>query len=326
MKVVFHDNSLCLRGTTVALFDYAYYCRKNFGIEPVIMYNVNHPLNDQIVIEKFKKEFGTVISYGQGTPWSWPAFPSTLEQLYNHLEEIKPDVFFMEKGGPWDGVISKNCRNWIHAIAVTNKSQVYGDKFFVGSKWLSSVSGGIDYVPYMVNLPETNENMRETLNIPKDAVVYGRNGGWDTFDLNFAKQAVIDSLKVRNDIWFVFQHTEKFVEHERVIWLDSTTDLFEKVKFINTCDALLHAREIGESFGLTCAEFSIKNKPVITWFLSKERNHIDTLGSVGIYYNNYDDLISILTTFEPNPQNNYNCYEEYLPEVVMDRFKTCYLD
>ena len=64
-----------------------------------------------------------------------------------------------------------------------------------------------------------------------------------------------------------------------------------KVEFINTCDAMLHARYIGESFGLSCAEFSVRNKPIITYEKSPERNHIDTLGEKGIYYENYSEIL-----------------------------------
>ena len=32
--------------------------------------------------------------------------------------------------------------------------------------------------------------MREELSIPKDALVFGRNGGWETFDLPFVKKAI----------------------------------------------------------------------------------------------------------------------------------------
>lgn len=32
-----------------------------------------------------------------------------------------------------------------------------------------------------------------------------------------------------------------------------------------------------ESFGMAVGEFSIKNKPIITWALSNEKSHIDFL-------------------------------------------------
>ena len=41
-------------------------------------------------------------------------------------------------------------------------------------------------------------------------------------------------------------------------------DLNKKVEFISSCDAMIHARQMGETFGAAVSEFSIKNKPVIT--------------------------------------------------------------
>lgn len=326
MKIIFHENSLCIAGTTVALFDYAYYCKHLYGFEVSIMYNYNHFANDESVINRFKKEFDNVISYGNGLGWSWPPNGETIKDLQDKIDEISPDVFFMEKGGPWDNVISKSCKNWIHAIAKTNRDEMYGDKFFVGSKWLTDVSDGIDYVPYMVNLPEVTGDLREELNIPKNAIVFGRNGGAESFDLYFVKQVVVDILSKREDIYFLFQGTNKFIDHPRVIHLPASPDLVQKVKFINTTNALLHARQLGESFGQTCAEFSTKNKPVITWSLSPERNHILVLGDKGIYYDNYDKLLNILLNFEPNDSKDWNCYKDYTPEKVMDKFKKCYID
>ena len=43
----------------------------------------------------------------------------------------------------------------------------------------------------------------------------------------------------------------------------------EKEAFYRTCDAMLHARRDGETFGLAVAEFSVRNKPVITKGASK---------------------------------------------------------
>jgi len=301
-------------GTTVALYDFAFFCKKMLGFECSILYNQNHSANNENAINKFKKEFGDVKSY------------NNFDEMQNIISEQKPDAFFMIKSGPFDNVISNSCKNWIFAVAPCNKNIIYGDKFFMGSKWLSKVSDNIDYIPHMVNLPDHNENMRTELGIPKDAIVFGRNGGYDCFDLDFAKKSVIDSLKERKNIYFLFQSTDKFIEHERVIHIEANSDLFNKVKFINTCDALIHARFLGESFGLTCAEFSFKNKPVITWLGSPGRNHIETLGDKGFFYNDYNDLIKILLSFEPDETKDWNCYKDSSPESVMNKFKKLYLN
>lgn len=314
MKVCFHDNGLSVRGTTNALWDYAEKCQEMLNIEPIILYNENSIHNQQIAIERFKSKFRTY-SY------------DNLGKIDDILSFEKCDAFFMIKGGKPDGVISKYCENWINAISVCNTFDKHGEKYAMGSKWLSKVTNyQIDYVSYMINLPEHNINFRKDLRIPENAIVFGRNGGHDTFDLPFAKQAVVDILKQRKDVYFLFQGTDKFFEHERIIHLPASPDLDTKVKFINTCDALIHARHIGESFGLTCAEFSMRNKPVITWFGSRERNHIDYLGEKGLYYNDYNELLRLLNNFEPNDSVDWKCYNDCLPENVMEKFKNFYLE
>lgn len=314
MRITLHDNSMSVRGTTVALYDYAYFLKKIYNIECSILFDCNHPANNLKVVEKFAKEF-SISCY------------TDRSQIDFYLQKNKADAFFMIKCGKPDGIISTTCSNWINAIGICSITDVHGDKFAMGSKWLSDITDRqIDYVPYMVNLPEVAEDMREEIGIPRDAIVFGRNGGHDTFDIGFVKKAITEIVEEKKDIYFIFQGTEQFAQHERIIFLPSSPDLNTKVKFINTADACLHAREIGESFGLTCAEFSSKNKPVITWSESRERNHIDILGAKGIYYRNYDDIKNILLNFKPSHDIDWNCYREYYPEPVMAKFKSFYMD
>jgi hypothetical protein len=315
MKIAFHDNSLSLRGTTVAIYNWALYTQQYLDIDPIILYNKKHPANNQFVQKRFAQKF-EVFNY------------SNKKHIDKILQKQQVDVFFMEKGGKPDGVISTTCKNWVNAIAVCTTSDIHGDKFAMGSKWLSKITDyKIPYVPYIVDLPNINGTLREEFAIPKDALVIGRNGGWDTFDLDFAQQAVIDSLSKRPNLWYLFQFTKPFVTHERVIWLPGSPNVQYKVKFIQTCDAMLHARYIGESFGLSCAEFSIKNKPIITWNGSPERNHIETLGEKGLYYSDYNSLLEILLNFDKQDFNNsdWNCYQEYGPQEGCEKFRKVYM-
>lgn len=312
MKIALHDNSLSIRGTTVALYDYAEYLTNKFSYECIIMYNTKSNSNDFNVINNKFSKF-KVIGY------------DSIHEIDKYLIEDKCDYFFAIKSGQFDGVISNVCKNLIMAVSSNiNKSDIHGDKYFVCSPWLSKITG-IDYVPHMINLPNTDLDLREELNIPSNAIVFGRNGGYETFDLSFVKDVIRDILEIKKDYYFIFQNTEKFIEHPRVIWINSNYDLEYKVKFINTCDAHIHARNIGESFGLTCGEFSVKNKPVITWNGSIERNHIEILGDKALLYNNYSDLMNLLINFSIK-KDNWNCYNEYLPNVVIDKFKKLYFD
>ena len=315
MKIAFHDNALSLRGTTVAIYDWAYWTRHYLGVDPIIMYNGKNQFNDAGVIEKFSKEF-PVFSYDDKS------------EIDTILSKNNCDAFLMEKGGKPDGIISTVAKNSVNAISICSVSDIHGDVYAMGSKWLSKITDyQIPYVPYMVHLPDVEGDMREELSIPKDALVFGRNGGWETFDLPFVKKAIEQVLSERSDIWFVFQFTQPFIEHERVIHLPGSSDMNTKVKFINTCDVMLHARQVGESFGLSCAEFSIRNKPIITYLNSPERNHIDTLGEKGIYFETESDILHILRNLDKEEINSleWNCYQDYTPEKVSQKFKEVYL-
>lgn len=135
----------------------------------------------------------------------------------------------------------------------------------------------IPVVPHIVHLPDVEEDMREHLGIPKKSLVFGRTGGLDTWSVPYANQVVYDVLNRRKDVFFLFQNTAIPFKHERLIAIPTSSDITYKTKFINTCDAMIHARVEGESFGLACAEFSLRNKPVITWgWFSREVSSRDT--------------------------------------------------
>ena len=116
-------------------------------------------------------------------------------------------------------------------------------------------------------------------------------------------------------------NTDRFYDHPRIMYLNGTTNMEYKRKFINTSDACLHARYEGESFGLTCGEFATAGKPVITYSGSRERNHINILGDKCVLYNDYESLHKILSGFTKSSYNmDSNRYFEYSPENIMKIF------
>jgi hypothetical protein len=102
--------------------------------------------------------------------------------------------------------------------------------------------------------------------------------------------------------------------------------MIHKRKFINTCDALIHARDRGETFGLTCGEFAICKKPVITYGVAKENEHLLILKDKAVIYNNEQELFDIMNTFHKDKYDmTDNGYMFYNPENVMNIFKQVYL-
>ena len=78
--------------------------------------------------------------------------------------------------------------------------------------------------------------------------------------------------------------------HKRAKFIKGSFNKTQKVKFINSCDAMLHARSLGESFGLSCAEFAIKNKPILTYGYCRQRAHFEICKNNIIPYYSYKDL------------------------------------
>jgi hypothetical protein len=177
-----------------------------------------------------------------------------------------------------------------------------------------------------VELPNSNDDFRDELCIPKDAIVFGRYGGLHEFNINMVHNTIKDFVN-RDDTnsYFLFMNTNHFYEHPRIIYLDKNVDLLYKAKFINTCDAMIHARQIGESFGLSIAEFSQKNKPILTCKCG-DLEHIRILGEKAILYNSKEELLDKFQNMRAiiHSKNDWNAYSLYSPEYVMGLFQTIF--
>ena len=85
---------------------------------------------------------------------------------------------------------------------------------------------------------------------------------------------------------------------------------------------MLHARKDGETFGLAVAEFSVANKPIITYGNSKDNEHLRILKDKAIIYNDENQLFDILKNIEINlyKNKNFNCYKNYEPSIIIKKF------
>ena len=312
-KIAFLSNKLTLRGTEVAIFDYADYNEKILGNKSIII------TRDY---EKIKHEFDVDIQ-------AYNKFKDRFDVFYyNSQKDIDQIVknnnvthIFIEKAGSWDdGLFSNNCINIIHCVF--DVSHPHGQVYTPIGQTINDLQGtNYPVTPYMVTLPEHDENLRETLNIPEHAIVFGRYGGKESFDIIFVHDVIKNIVNSIENIYFLFMNTNIFYEHKNIIYIPGNSDMIFKRKFINSCDALIHARERGETFGLTPGEFSICKKPVITWGGSKEREHLLILKEKAVIYNTPEELQYIIQTFTRSKYDvSENGYMFYNPKNVMEIF------
>jgi hypothetical protein len=169
----------------------------------------------------------------------------------------------------------------------------------------------------IIHLSDSSDNLRTELRIPDNAIVYGRYGPYDKFNIGIMHKAIREHID-KDDCYFLFMNTKPFIDHPRVIYIPNHCD---KTIFINTCDVMVHANSFGEPFDVPVAEFSTKNKPIITC-PSGDAGQVDILGEKAIQYKTKDELLQIFNNIRNiiHSRNDWNAYSFCEPDKIMNDF------
>ena len=333
IKVGFWDNSLSERGSTTALFDYAYYNEKILGNKSYIFYHNRDKNNDWRVIQKFKRHFLV-------------RDVRTFDHINGHLYDDEIKHLYIIKFGNNDGKLSREAKNLVHCVF--NCRAPHGDVYATLGQWISgNEEGGVQCVPHMVALPEAMPeasgalpealpSCREEWGIPEEAIVFGSYGGSDSFNIPYVRKVVKEIALEREDVYFVFVNFDPFCGEDvkRVRFLPKIVEGAEKVRFIESCDAMIHAQTLGETFGLAVGEFASKGKPVISCAFSEDRRtnhgHVHILGKNAFWYDSEEEIRKILCGWKKGDgcevgERGRVAYLEYTPEKVMKIFESVFL-
>jgi hypothetical protein len=328
VKIAFIIEHLLVRGTEVSTLEYADYNEKILGNESYVIF-----LNDENVQKWFELDHSSDVRETFINRFGNDHFfeCKTTDEVNRLFAREQIDIVYWQAAGGIDPRFTQLAtKTAIHAVFGFTPQ---GHAFAAISKWLSRSNPSypnVAAVPYIVHPPkDTVSDLRNQLGIPQDAVVFGRHGGYHQFNIPYAKEAVIELAQKHPDWYFLFLNTEKFCTLPNVIYCEKTWDFAFKERFINTCDAMLHAREIGETFGLACAEFSIRNKPIITAKVG-DLAHIDILGDKALIYTCKEEFINHLefcAAYRKEVRSmDWDAYsKEYNPEAVMKLFNKVFV-
>lgn len=331
MKLLFHCEQLNYRGTTNSILEYARYNQEILGNESTIIYSKDSPQGLDVgsepeVIEAVQKQFKT-LTYTDN------------EDLNRIAEDY--DFFYSQRAG--ERIDSHTKRE--NAVITSTKMGVHcvfqwhdphGDVYAYISEWMSHNVARLynapvhPWVPYVVNLPNPTYDTRTHLGIPKDKFVIGRFGGYETFDLQFVHKTILRLVQERDDIVFLFANTRPFCDHPNVLFMGPFLGQEQKSNYINSCDAFIHGRRLGESFGLAIAESLFFNKPVLACDVGFDRNHVATLKPFDLIYkeNDEQDLYNRIVNLRHKVGIDYRglIINRYNPVNVMNQFKSVFLD
>jgi len=314
-KVAFHSQTLGFRGSEQALWDYAELNESILGNQSLICFRALSGMQQTPAFVKWKSRF--------------PLLPyHDFSDLKRKLVLAGAEIFYMLKPGPFNRDLVPGIKNCVHAMFLTD--EFHGDCFAYVSRWCSEVMTGqpLSFVPHLVTIHPPAENLRSELGIPRSARVFGRHGATDTFNIQFVSKAVLDHARRYPGDHFIFLNTDRLkaaYSPANIHYLPGTNSPEKKAAFLATCDAMLHARWHGETFGLAVGEFAVLGKPVITFGGSRERAHLDALGSQACIYQNAEELRLLLREFEPR-QTGETLYSHYAqPHRVMKMFREVFL-
>lgn len=326
MNIGFFVRHFTERGTEVAIYDYAKYNEEILNNKSVIICFTESKQtllgfpNERISYDKFKDRF-QIIEINDINELTNIINDYNLSFFYTLTSGGNNDIYQFENKNIWG-----NCKTIKHCVFDTTSCE--GDFYISISNYLNEkYDTKYPVIPHIVDLPDCNENLRDELKIPNDAIVLGRYGGIHEFNIKITHEAIIECLSINPNIYFLFMNTTNFYIHPRIIYLEKNIDLLFKVKFINTCNAMIHSRIMGETFGLSIGEFSIKNKPIITCPCG-DMEHIKILGDKAILYNSKEELMDIFDKIQIiiHSRNDWNSYEYYRPKNIMSLFKQIIFD
>ena len=311
------------RGTEIAIYDYADYNEKILNnksfiicFTPEAQKKIKFP-KMRHSYEKFKSRF-EIIEINSIDDMKDVIIKYNLSFFYT-LTHGGKDIYKFDKKQIWG-----NCRTIKHCVFKLSYPE---SDFYISISKTIRNNNNIEVIPHMIDVYETNNNLRKKLNIPNDAIVIGRYGAYNQFNINYVHDAIKDFLAVNSNTYFLFMNTNNFFNHPNIIYLEKSVNNEYKSKFINTCNVMLHARKEGETFGLAVAEFSIKNKPIITSRMGV-LEHLRILGNKAIIYNSKNKLLKIFNNIKNimNSRNDWNAYNDYTPYKVMKKFNRVILN
>lgn len=339
MKILFYSNQLTERGTETALIDYAYACK--------------HILNYNCILAFPKERIFATERYSSLIK-DFPILEvESLNALKMYIKNNYVDILYIISPGRSIDIADEitECKTFVHCVFST--ARPHGTYYVTIHDWINKAfHTNYRVLPHIVKKVDgIKTNLRNKLNIPETSMVFGSYGGKDQFNIQFVKKTII--AKSNPTIFFIFMNIKNFCKedynknYKNIIFMKGSTIQKDKIEFINTCNAMLHARNDGETFGLSIAEFSVQNKPIITFkpgffytikdnlldLLGKRRKydraHIMNLGKNGFYYKNQKSLKKILLNFDKiytdcikHKKNNFDVFsQKFAPEKVIKIFE-----
>ena len=236
--MLLHTNRLGYRGVPVALYDYAVFFEELAGGTSYIS---SFASIDPTGRDNFEERFPGRQFFLQE--------PQATAEMNALTARLGVDAVFTIQSGE-SNPFERPPTAKLLILAVFNAVNRIGDGYAALSESIQR-GPGISILPHIVYMNESYASLpslRVELGIPPTARVFCRHGGFLTMDFEFVRAAMCQYAQERNDTYFLLLGTDTRPCEARapnIIHLAATTDRQYKRRFLNTCNACLHARQTG---------------------------------------------------------------------------------
>ena len=121
------------------------------------------------------------------------------ESLQNIINKKFIKYFYQLKYEYQDGLLVNNCKNLIHVVFNHSNEEKHGNVYATISKTL-----GKDKFPYIHHMvkpfPGIVDNLRKQYNVPDNALVFGRYGGYDRFNIFWVHEVIKKIVNKKKNI------------------------------------------------------------------------------------------------------------------------------
>lgn len=315
-RILFHGNEFGERGTETSRFDYAHYFEEMACGRSYVAANKH---GNMASLDVFQARFpGRVFLVDNVTTIQSIVRDHAIDAVYTIQAGFAVEPYLQQSGALL----------LIHGVFSGTEAGPAGAKTAVISSSVQRASG-VPVVPHMVEpvgLPR-RPDLRSELGIGDGAMVFCRHGGKTVFNVPIALEAVCRDAARRPDHYYVFMNTNTWhcaQSLSNIMFVPMDTSKAGKHRFLSACDACIHARQDGETFGLAVAECSNAGLPIITWagVSLAEDFHLRVLGPLATLYATADELTQILDAFNADTaimrKAAYKAaYARFAPKTVM---------
>ena len=240
---------------------------------------------------------------------------ASVPEFYEIIKEIKPFIMHRQTSGqPEMPFVPPIVEQVDHVISTSifghvDESIPLSRVIYIsnGMQHCAGVFGpNIRMIGIPVEAPLSDENLKDELDIPNDAFVFGRIGRDDNDIYDPVNLVSFVEVEDENTYFVALSPSEVLKEKAEQLgitnirYVDKTLDDVRISKFFNTLDVLAHSRKDGECNPGNIWEGFAHGKPVISHYGIPYNGHIQEIGDCGFVTYRMDNFHNVWQDLNPS--------------------------